>query len=330
MNTKEQFKYKVCVRCFTFNHVNYIEDAMNGFTMQKTTFPFVCAVVDDASTDGEQEVIKNYLKERFDLDDKETVRNEETDDYVLTFARHKTNRNCYFAVFFLKYNHYSIKKNKLYIREWQDKAGFIAVCEGDDYWIDELKLQKEVDFLEAHLDYSLVYTNYLEDVNGELRKGSWNLLEGDCIKPYLLRKGFFPVPTTMFRIEDFKSLETYPRKRFLMGDVPLWIRLMRKGKVKKLTDFTAVYRVLSESASHSQNKEKRLKFIRSAIDVRLYFAEKYGYNDIAETLKKQLNNVDCKLALYERRYLDYIKLKPWKSNIGFKKTLSIIKSSYKS
>ena len=71
-------KFIVCVRCITFNHANYIEDAMNGFTMQETNFPYVCTILDDASTDGEQEVIKKYLQEHFDLEDKSVVRNEET------------------------------------------------------------------------------------------------------------------------------------------------------------------------------------------------------------------------------------------------------------
>ena len=46
-------KFKVCVRCFTFNQAKYIEETMNGFVMQQTDFPFVCCIVDDASTDGE-------------------------------------------------------------------------------------------------------------------------------------------------------------------------------------------------------------------------------------------------------------------------------------
>ena len=98
-------KLAVCVRCITFNQSSYIEDALNGFTMQKTNFPYVCTIIDDASTDGEQEVIKKYLQDNFDLEDKSVVRNEDTDDYVLNFAQHKTNRNCYFAVLYLKYNH---------------------------------------------------------------------------------------------------------------------------------------------------------------------------------------------------------------------------------
>ena len=60
-------KFKVCCMCFTFNQAKYITDAMNGFTMQQTSFPFVCTIVDDASTDGEQEVIKQYVDENFDF-----------------------------------------------------------------------------------------------------------------------------------------------------------------------------------------------------------------------------------------------------------------------
>ena len=90
--------FKICVRCYTYNHAHFIEDTMNGFCMQESDFPFVCCIVDDASMDGEQEVIKKYLLEHFDLDNK-IVRNEETDDYVLTLARHKTNMSCYFAVY---------------------------------------------------------------------------------------------------------------------------------------------------------------------------------------------------------------------------------------
>ena len=66
--------FLVCVRSYTYNHAPYIEDAMNGFSMQQTNFPFVCVIVDDASTDGEPEVIMNYLNCHFDLDNETIVR----------------------------------------------------------------------------------------------------------------------------------------------------------------------------------------------------------------------------------------------------------------
>lgn len=152
--------FLVRVSCMTYNHAPHIVDALNGFTMQETTFPFVCTVIDDASTDGEQEVIKAYLQEHFDLEDKSIARNEETDDYVLTFARHKTNQNCFFAVLYLKYNHYSLKKSKQpYIQEWSNTK-YVALCEGDDYWIDKLKLQKQVTFLENNPSFIICFHNF--------------------------------------------------------------------------------------------------------------------------------------------------------------------------
>lgn len=61
--------FKVRINCMTYNHVPYIADTMNGFCMQETTFPYLCTIFDDASTDGEPEVIRRYLQEHFLMDD---------------------------------------------------------------------------------------------------------------------------------------------------------------------------------------------------------------------------------------------------------------------
>ena len=152
--------FLVRVSCMTFNQSNYIIDALNGFVMQQTNFPFVCTVVDDASTDGEQEVIRNYMREYFDLQDSFVAYEKDTDYGHVTFAQHKTNKNCYFAVILLKENHYSQRKSKSpYLTEWMDTK-YIALCEGDDYWTDPLKLQMQVDFLEEHEEYSLCCHRY--------------------------------------------------------------------------------------------------------------------------------------------------------------------------
>ena len=146
---EQEYKYMIVTRCFTFNHAPYIKDAMNGFTMQETTFPIITCIVDDASTDGEQEVIRQYLSEHFQL----PYRSEETNDYYLICANHNTNPNCTFVVLFLKYNHYRKKSKLPYISEWCDKAKYLAFCEGDDYWTDDLKLQKQVNFLENNPEF---------------------------------------------------------------------------------------------------------------------------------------------------------------------------------
>lgn len=147
-------KYMVFVRCFTYNHSAFIKDAMDGFCKQQTSFPFVCAIVDDASTDGEQYVINQYLNDNFDLEDKSVSFTEETNDYILIFSRNKFNKHCYFIVLFLKYNHHSLRKAKFpYYKEWYDRSKYIAICEGDDFWTDSKKLHKQIEFLENNEDY---------------------------------------------------------------------------------------------------------------------------------------------------------------------------------
>lgn len=161
--------YKVCVPCMTYNQSKYIVDAMNGFCGQKTTFPFVCVIMDDASKDGEREVIDNYVKMNFDLQNDDCVKSE-TEDYSLIFARHKSNNNCYFAVFYLKYNHYSIQKNKRdYYSTLTESSKYIAYCEGDDFWCGSDFLQVAVSFLDENEDYSAVFGNKLvSDESGNI------------------------------------------------------------------------------------------------------------------------------------------------------------------
>lgn len=150
----------VRVQCMTYNHAPYIEDAMNGFCMQETDFPYVCVIVDDASTDGEPEVIKKYLEKNFDLQDDQFFKEDDTDDYHLIFARHKTNRNCFFGVLLLKYNHFRKKDKKPYFLKWSH-AKYVALCEGDDYWSDSSKLQLQVDVLNKHPECSFSSTGSL-------------------------------------------------------------------------------------------------------------------------------------------------------------------------
>ena len=138
---KEDVKYIVCTRCFTYNHERYIKDALEGFAIQRTSFPVVSVIVDDASTDSTAEVIRCYLVEHFDLSVSGSY-DRDTDYGHITFAEHKTNKQCWFAVVYLKENHYRLRKSKIhYLKEWMDSAKYHAICEGDDYWSDCNKLQ---------------------------------------------------------------------------------------------------------------------------------------------------------------------------------------------
>lgn len=273
-------QFQVAVRCITYNHSKYIGEAMNGFCIQKTDFPFLCIIIDDASTDGEQDVIKNYLQTNFDIVESEDMKAEETDDYVMLFARHKTNANCFFAVFFLKYNHCQAGKTKRpYFEKCVKDVPFVAICEGDDYWIDPMKLQKQALFLDAHPDYNLVYTN----VNSYKQK------EGVIVESFfdrgIYRKiknthqdfilwGWFLAPCTwLFR----NHVVTYPNPldpNKFYGDIFILLCLSEKGKVHFIKESTAVYRVLNESMSHSKDSNKKFSFWRKGILTRSEFAAK--------------------------------------------------------
>ena len=158
----EKLNFKVCVRCYTYNQSKYITDTMDGFSMQKTEFPYVCCIVDDASTDGEGEILKKYLSKNFSVQDEKYSYCTENESAIIYFAQHKTNKNCFFSLVLLKYNHYSLNKSKLsYLKSWRELALYDAMCEGDDYWIDEYKLQKQTEILDADKEVLLVHTGFI-------------------------------------------------------------------------------------------------------------------------------------------------------------------------
>lgn len=288
-----QYEYMVCTRCMTYNQHLYIEDTLNGFCIQQTTFPFVCIIVDDASTDGEQTIITNYVDKHFDM-----LETNETDNYYLRFGKHKNNQNCYIVAILLKFNHYSIKKNKnTYMSRWNDKAKYIAMCEGDDYWIDSDKLQKQVDILEKNEEYGMCYSlakGYIQS-----KKTFTNNNFGEHIEGFedLLKNGNrIPTLTTCIRktIWDQYNEKIKPANPgWLMSDYPLWLYAAHTSKIKMLDTVTSVYRILENSASHSTDINKELKFNESVFDIRRFFAEKYGinYNNYQEDYNLAVFNI---------------------------------------
>ena len=137
-------KTLVTIVCITYNQEKYIEDAIKGFLIQETKFPFEIIIHDDASTDNTPKIIQQYEKQ-----------------YL------KVIRPIYQTE-----NQYSKK-----ISLWADLTfplalgKYIAICEGDDYWTDPFKLQKQVDFLEENHDVIMTFGNALiQDYTGEYHK----------------------------------------------------------------------------------------------------------------------------------------------------------------
>ncbi len=208
--------YMVNISCMTYNHEVYIEEALKGFVMQKTNFPFCALVIDDASTDGTAEIIRQYEQKYPEI----------------------------IKGVYLTENHYSIKKSKIpYYRPWRERSKYIAICEGDDYWTDPLKLQKQVDFLEAHPDY-VMCSHYNHDYIQE--KEELVLCKDDVISvqydlDFLVKGGWcFQPLTVMFRSEAL-NIEEYNSYKYSM-DAVLFYNILKKGKGTCLPEIMAVYR----------------------------------------------------------------------------------------
>jgi glycosyltransferase involved in cell wall biosynthesis len=245
----------VTVICTSYNHEKFIKECLDGFVIQQTNFPFEVIVHDDASTDNTQQIVKEYESE-----------------YPYIF------NNIYQIE-----NQFSKKEFDIWcdIMFPKAKGKYIAICDGDDYWTDPLKLQKQVDFLEANPDYGLVHTDclLLQNSSGELcdnrkrkvvKKSKFAaLLTGDY-NIYTL--------TTCFRrglylsyVDEIQPIE----KKWLMGDLCLWLYISKFSKIHLLDEVTSVYRVLEESASNTKSIEKAQAFASSIMDVKRYFIDRY-------------------------------------------------------
>lgn len=242
--------FKVSVSCMTYNQSKYIEDAMNGFCMQKTDFPFVCTIVDDASTDGEQKIITTYLENHFATTDTDVSYKKETKFAYITFAQHKDNKNCYFVVLLLKENLYQKgqkQKKVQYINEWRKNAPYTALCEGDDYWTNPLKLQMQVDFLENNPNYTMCFHNAIEHwEDSHMNDHIFSNVENrDYTGPEIYRKWTIPTASVMLRSYIFFTpyyLDLANNKSFCFGDILLFISCAHFGKLRGFEDCMSVYR----------------------------------------------------------------------------------------
>ena len=242
----------VSISCITYNHEPYIVQALNGFLMQKTSFPFEVLVHDDASTDRTADIIREYEK-KFPEIIKPLY--EEENQWIKG------------------------RRGSAEFNFPRAKGKYIALCEGDDYWIDENKLQMQVDFLENNPEYGMCYTKAKQFIQKK-RKFSRRRFGTDVrdFEDLLFNGNRVPTLTTVFRKDLLNSYlkGIYPQdKGWLMGDYPMWLYFAHESKVKFFDKVTSVYRVLENSASHSDNVEKSVAFGKSYWDIRNFFSKKY-------------------------------------------------------
>lgn len=280
----KKYEFKVCIHCMTYNQVNYIGETLNGFAIQKTSFPFVAVVQDDSSTDGESEYLSQYIKDNFDITGTDYW--EKDAEYAtIKFARHKENNNFYLALYLLKYNHYSKNLPRPFLKDWYEKAEYFSICEGDDYWCVPNLLQSHVDYLESNPECSLIYSpvyvyeqsrGKIVGVHGRERKSYEERLMKGCYAPTL---------TMLCRMSDFMSYERDIRpstQNWTIGDIPLFLYLGTRGYGKMTKEVMGVYRKLTESASHSKDDSKVIDNSLMTRNIFLYFLNRFPVDPFAK------------------------------------------------
>ena len=264
----------VTVICVTYNHAAYIRDALEGFVMQKTDFPFEVLVHDDASTDGTADIVREYEKKYPGI-----IRG-----------------------IYQKENQYSkgvaISKEFIYP---QVRGKYVALCEGDDYWTDPLKLQKQVDALEAHPELDSCTCRVLLTKHEKKSRFVAPATKSRVLKAeeVILGGGWFvSTPSLMCRREVY--LKMTPMREVMFLDYVLQIQASLRGGMYYIEDCMAVYRRLvpgSWSATH------RSGFPIETMDRMLKALDEYteGRFHEAVDMRRRINR--SKALLSHRQYL---------------------------
>jgi len=290
MTTK---KFILCVQSPMFNHLNYVNDCLRGFMMQEVDFPVVFMLEDDASTDGTQEILRKFVTDNFNIDDKSVSKVIDFEGATTTFAQHKINKNFYVAYIQMKYNHYSKRLGRgVYEKEWMEVAKYIALCEGDDYWIDPHKLQKQVDYMEQNPDVGLCYTdfNHFTENTGQTITSCFE--SGVMKRPlsfeeHLLVAGYIAPMTWMWR----SSFNEMLKQCFIKtdGTFAYALEFYKNSKVGYLPISTATYRSHTGSASNPGSIAGYFRQYKGVFDTQLFYAEKYN---VSQTL---IDNIKSKI-----------------------------------
>jgi glycosyltransferase involved in cell wall biosynthesis len=262
----------VSILCLTYNHIKYIEDALDSILNQKVDFDFELIVFDDCSTDGTTEVIKAYAGKYPEII-KPVLQPENLlskgiglyriyTQYLLPLAKHK----------------------------------YIAICEGDDFWSDQAKLQQQVDFLEKNPQYTICFHKV-----GILKNGQTNYEiydeyhrrilgnRSEFIFTDLLKDNMIPNCSVVYRnvVQEFPDLF----KNLNFPDWPLHLLYAEKGKIGYINKFMAIHREhekgLWNGSSYADKIKSTLEFY---IDLLQYFGNKHQ-TLVYESMKRYYNEI---------------------------------------
>lgn len=298
----------VSICCLVYNHKDYIRQALDSFLMQKTNFKFEILINDDCSTDGTTDIIREYEK-RY--------------PHIIKPLYHKENQ---YSKSYRQGNMMSIIFNFPRVT-----GKYVAMCEGDDFWTDENKLQKQVDLMEANPNCAFAaHTVRCTDEKGtpkeeiiprkgDVKEGflsSEEAVKGICSLPYMFQTSsyFFPSKYLKEMIERTPEFFEYSSSM----DVLFMLYFSSKGTVCFLDEEMSCYRLQSSSSimneltsDNSKKKEKMIKHynehLKSLISYNEYtkkrFADSVGFAIRKSEYHLMLLKGEYK-HLFSRKYKD--------------------------
>lgn len=281
---KLQPKVSVCM--ITYGHEKFIEQAIHGVLMQKGDFEIELIIANDCSPDNTDAVIHRILKDHPNAS-------------WINYFKHEKNlgimSNFYFAL-------------------EQCNGDFIAMCEGDDYWIDEFKIQKQLEVFKKNNEINLVYTNvrFLIQNSGAFIDNPLRFTTREFQVKEMLESKYVEFATTLFKkfflIEIAVSLKEEMMNK-VIGDTRIFLEAAHRSELGYVDEVTTVYRINEGSAS---NPTDISKFIFTSLDsyfCRKSFVLKYGYPKVY--LSKSLINTFksfVRKAYSEKNYLNSLKI----------------------
>jgi glycosyltransferase involved in cell wall biosynthesis len=281
MSGIEQYrKADVDVVVLTYNHESHIEQNIVSILSQKTNFRFNLIIADDCSTDGTKALIQKWA---------------EKDDRVFLIANPQ--------------NVGAVENAMKAIEICQ--SDYLAFCEGDDFWLDEEKLQTQVDFLKNNPRFGMVHgdVSYFYQSKNSLG-GSVNQSKGvsfpsgKIFNEYLTNDRLFIfTASVLIKRELFilcANYDLFKSKKWMAQDLPTWLELANQTEIAYLERIFAAYRLADESASRSKNPDYLHRFHQSVFDIRYYFWNKYSGS---ESVKIKLDEMYALSLLSDLRFL---------------------------
>ncbi len=241
---REKVQVSICL--LTYNHEQYIKEALDSILNQKTSFKYEIIIRDDASNDGTTNIIKKYQKKY---------------PQIIKLVLKKENKHNSKSRIFKELKNY-----------WNGK--YIAILEGDDYWIDPYKLQKQYDFMESHCNYSQVFTNYklLNDITKRTKR-IFRKSKDYSVEDIIIGGGemfsissIFVRKDMLYPIDDFYYLSPFE-------DYVSVLSLALHGKTHLLKDYATIYRINSTNSWTTMiktgNESQKRKYLYNEMRIML-------------------------------------------------------------